>query len=42
MSLRQPLRLSDNWRVAIKNGNTPIFEIDIGTGDIYKRGVKVL
>ena len=36
------LSLSDNWRVAIKNGNTPIFEIDIGTGDVYKRGVKVL
>lgn len=29
-------------RVVISNGATPIFEIDAQTGDVYKRGVKVL
>lgn len=29
-------------RLQITNNNTPVFEVDINTGDIYKRGVKVL
>ena len=31
-----------NQRVILANNKTPIFEIDINSGDIYKRGVKVI
>lgn len=33
---------NNNGRISIKAGATPLFEIDTTTGDIYKRGVKVL
>lgn len=33
---------NSNGRLSVKAGNTPLFEIDTTSGDIYKKGVKVL